>query len=170
MTESLLPTTSRAEVQQNGHEYHVQQSLGKFSHLKPARLMTDLKMGKVFPFPILSGSLASVGMQAKLGVPLLTCLRCIPLFVNRVEVIVQTPTAIRLKACADHIFQGSTLEMRIEKVGEELIYFVDGYGHEKEALFRYYSNLLFARLGLWHLFIKMNVTPYAKRLEKQLSK
>lgn len=156
-------------MQKNGHEYHIQQSLGTFSILSPKQLMTDLKMGKVFPLAILDGDLAQVKSRAKLGIPGFTCLSCLPLFANEVEVIEQTDTAIRLQACTNHVFRDGTVTMRIEKLGNELIYHIDGYGHENETSARYYANLLFANAGLWHLFIRMNVIPYARQLEDRLA-
>lgn len=160
---SLVDALSETNVR--GHEYHIQKSLGRFVHLQPQQLMTDIKLGKVFPLVIFEGTLATVGEKAKLGVPFLTCLRCIPLFENEVEVIEETHVAIRLRACANHIFRGGTVDMWLENRNGELIYHIDGYGYDNEGCIRHFCNLLFAKLGLWHLFIRKNVTPYAKRLE-----
>ena len=164
-----ISSVGSRETSRKGHEYHIQHSLGKFSNLKPENLMTDLKRGKVFPLVILKGDLASVGNKAMLRIPILSSFRC-ALLENKVEVISQTDTAIRLKACAKHIFRGGTVEMRIERVEDELVYFIDGYGHEKETFFRYHLNLLFVHLGLWQLCIKKNVIPYAKQQEALFSK
>lgn len=151
-----------------GHEYHVQQSLGKYAHITPQQVMTAIKTSRLFPLTIIRGSFSTVGNRVVLGIPFLHRLTCLPFSQNSVEVVELKETSIQLKACEDHLFSGSTVLMKIEKVKGELVFFVDGYGSSRETSFRYYTNLLFAKVGLWHLFIKYNVTPHINELERQL--
>lgn len=154
--------------QNKSHEYHVNQSLGHYKHVTPEMLMSAIKAGRVFPLTVIDGNFSQPGQIATLGIPLINRLRFLPFSKNDVEVVEETETSFKLKACANHIFKDSLITMAIYSVNGELFYRIAGHGIDGENRFRYISNLLFANLGLWEFFIQWNVTPFAQNLDKQI--